>query len=64
MAAKKLLILPGDGIGQEVMVQVRRIIDWMAKKRNVSFDIAEGLIGDVEADIPLLGHPEIGRAHV
>lgn len=45
MAAKKLLILPGDGIGQEVMVQVRRIIDWMGKKRNVEFDITEGLIG-------------------
>jgi len=45
MAAKKLLILPGDGIGIEVMAQVRRVIDWMAKKRNVAFDIDEGLIG-------------------
>ncbi|MEW5730022.1 MAG: 3-isopropylmalate dehydrogenase [Pseudomonadota bacterium] len=51
MAAKKLLILPGDGIGQEVMVQVRRIIDWMAKKRNVSFDITEGLIGGSAYDV-------------
>ena len=45
MTAKKLLILPGDGIGQEVMVQVRRIIDWMGKKRGIAFDVSEGLIG-------------------
>ncbi|CAA7616467.1 3-isopropylmalate dehydrogenase [Magnetospirillum sp. LM-5] len=51
MTAKKLLILPGDGIGQEVMVQVRRIIDWMAKKRNIAFDISEGLIGGSAYDV-------------
>jgi 3-isopropylmalate dehydrogenase len=45
MANKTLLILPGDGIGIETMNQVRRIIDWMAKKRNVAFDLREGLIG-------------------
>ena len=27
-----LLILPGDGIGPEVMVEVRRIIEWFIKK--------------------------------
>ena len=37
-ANKKLLILAGDGIGAEVMVEVRRVIDWMAGKRSVSFD--------------------------
>ena len=44
-ANKKLLMLPGDGIGPEVMNQVRRVIDWMDKARHVSFDIAEDLIG-------------------
>jgi 3-isopropylmalate dehydrogenase len=51
MAAKKLLILPGDGIGVEVMVQVRRIIEWMAKRRNVAFDLSEGLIGGSAYDV-------------
>jgi 3-isopropylmalate dehydrogenase len=42
---RKLLILPGDGIGPEVMTQVRRVIDWLAKKRTISFDIEEDLVG-------------------
>ncbi|WP_096703891.1 3-isopropylmalate dehydrogenase [Magnetospirillum sp. 15-1] len=51
MAAKKLLILPGDGIGVEVMAQVRRIIDWMARKRKIEFEITEGLIGGSSYDV-------------
>ncbi len=50
MAAKTLLILPGDGIGIEVTAQVRRIIDWMAKRRNVAFEITDGLIGGAAYD--------------
>ena len=44
-ANKKLLMLPGDGIGPEVMNQVTRVIGWMDKTRHVSFDVAEDLIG-------------------
>ncbi len=44
-ANKKLLMLPGDGIGPEVMNQVKRVIDWMDKSRHVSFDVAEDLVG-------------------
>ncbi|MBL6957340.1 MAG: 3-isopropylmalate dehydrogenase [Rhodospirillales bacterium] len=44
-ANKKLLFLPGDGIGPEVMGEVRNVIDWMAKNRTVSFDVTEGLVG-------------------
>jgi len=44
-ANKKILFLAGDGIGPEVMGQVSRVIDWMAKKRTVSFDVTEGLVG-------------------
>ena len=32
---KKILILPGDGIGLEVMNEVLNIIDWMTKKKSV-----------------------------
>jgi 3-isopropylmalate dehydrogenase len=49
-ANKKLLILPGDGIGPEVMREVRRILDWMARRRAVSFDVAEDLVGGASID--------------
>ncbi|AXO16259.1 3-isopropylmalate dehydrogenase [Thalassospira indica] len=47
---KKVLMLPGDGIGPEVMRQVQRVMDWMAKKRSVNFEITEGLIGGASID--------------
>ncbi|MEQ9347634.1 MAG: 3-isopropylmalate dehydrogenase [Thalassospira sp.] len=47
---KKVLMLPGDGIGPEVMRQVQRVMDWMAKKRDVNFEITEGLIGGASID--------------
>ena len=47
---KKLLILPGDGIGPEVMAQVFYIIDWMTKHKTVSFDISERLVGGAAYD--------------
>ncbi len=49
-ANKKLLVLPGDGIGPEVMSEVMHVIDWMAKKRRVRFDIAEDLVGGASID--------------
>ncbi len=55
MTTKKLLILAGDGIGPEVMAQVRRVIDWMAKKRHITFDLTDGLIGGASYD--KFGHP-------
>ncbi len=47
---KKLLFLPGDGIGSEVMQQVNLIIDWMAKRCNLSFDMDEDLVGGAAYD--------------
>jgi 3-isopropylmalate dehydrogenase len=49
-ANKKLLFLPGDGIGPEVMGQVRRVIDWMDKRRHVTFDVDEDLVGGAAID--------------
>ena len=34
----KILILPGDGIGPEVMGEVRRIIDWFGTQTRLSSD--------------------------
>jgi 3-isopropylmalate dehydrogenase len=49
-ANKKLLILPGDGIGPEVMAQVNRTLDWVAKHRAIAFDVDEGLVGGSSYD--------------
>ncbi|GIK97427.1 MAG: 3-isopropylmalate dehydrogenase [Alphaproteobacteria bacterium] len=49
-ANKTLLILPGDGIGVEVMRQVRRAVDWFDKRRAVRFDITEDLVGGAAID--------------
>jgi 3-isopropylmalate dehydrogenase len=47
---KTMLVLPGDGIGPEVMREVRRVIDWMDRRRMVSFDITEDLVGGAAID--------------
>ena len=47
---KTLLLLPGDGIGPEVMAEVRRTVDWLDKRRAVSFDLSEGLVGGCAYD--------------
>lgn len=49
-ANKKLLVLPGDGIGPEVVRETRRIIEWMERRRMASFEIAEGLVGGAAID--------------
>ena len=49
-ANKKLLVLPGDGIGPEVMREVRRVIDWMGRRRRVTFDLSEGVVGGAAID--------------
>jgi 3-isopropylmalate dehydrogenase len=45
MATHKLLLLPGDGIGPEVMAEVKRLLGFLAKSGIVTFDIEEGLVG-------------------
>ena len=47
---KKLLALPGDGIGPEVMRQVYRIVEWFDRHRIVSFDVSEDLCGGAAYD--------------
>ena len=49
-ANKRLLMLPGDGIGPEVMGEVRRVIGWMDKRRAVTFAVDEALIGGCAFD--------------
>ena len=50
-ANKSLLILPGDGIGPEVMREARRLIDWFDRRRGLSFAIEEDLVGGAAIDV-------------
>ncbi|MEO9652163.1 MAG: 3-isopropylmalate dehydrogenase [Roseobacter sp.] len=50
MANPSLLILPGDGIGPEVMEEVKRVIAWFGDKRDLTFDVSEDLVGGAAYD--------------
>ena len=45
MATHNLLLLPGDGIGPEVMAEVKRVIDLFNKIGPERFDTEEALVG-------------------
>ncbi|PWJ80091.1 3-isopropylmalate dehydrogenase [Pseudaminobacter salicylatoxidans] len=45
MATRKLLLLPGDGIGPEAMNEVRKLISVMNEKFGCGFETEEGLVG-------------------
>jgi 3-isopropylmalate dehydrogenase len=42
-----LLLLPGDGIGPEVIAETRRVLGWFAQNRNMAFEISEDVVGGV-----------------
>ncbi|WP_420342614.1 3-isopropylmalate dehydrogenase [Paenirhodobacter sp.] len=50
MANPTLLILAGDGIGPEVMAEVKKIIGWYGDKRGLAFDVSEDLVGGCAYD--------------
>lgn len=50
MANPTLLILAGDGIGPEVMAEVKKIIGWYGTRRGVQFDVSEDLVGGCAYD--------------
>jgi len=50
MSNPSLLILAGDGIGPEVMTEVRKVIDWYGANRDLAFDVSEDLVGGAAYD--------------
>ena len=44
---RKILLLPGDGIGPEVVSEVKKIILWFNKKKSLDFQTEEDLVGGV-----------------
>lgn len=52
---KTLMILPGDGIGPEIMAEAGKVIGWMNEKCGLDLRIESGLIGGQSYDA--FGHP-------
>src|SRR5262245_9638520 len=53
--AVKLMILAGDGIGPEVMAEVKKLIGWLNKNAGINIETEDGLVGG--ASIDAHGHP-------
>ena len=63
MATHKLLLLPGDGIGPEVMREVEKIVDWF-RRRGVGFETETDLVGGSAYDAhgAAISEAAMGRA--
>ena len=47
---RKVMVLPGDGIGVEVMAANLQLVDWLAKHKSLAFDILEDQVGGAAYD--------------
>lgn len=47
---QKIMILAGDGIGPEVMEEVKKLMGWLSASAGQRYEIAEGLIGGAAYD--------------
>src|SRR6476619_5073224 len=47
---RNVLVLPGDGIGPEIMREVMRVVEFFDKRRIASFEVTEGLVGGAAYD--------------
>lgn len=47
---RKVLVLPGDGIGPEIMREVLRVVEFFDRRHIASFEVAEGLVGGAAYD--------------
>ena len=50
MPTHKLLLLPGDGIGPEVMAEVDKILGWLGGRGGARFEVERGLVGGCAID--------------
>jgi 3-isopropylmalate dehydrogenase len=60
----KILLLPGDGIGPEVIQEGRRLLSWLQDRRGIAFETDEALVGGCayEAEGTPLSDATIARA--
>lgn len=45
MMSKKVLVLPGDGIGREIVAEAVKVLDWVGTRTGGRLLVEEGLIG-------------------
>ncbi|MHA1539372.1 MAG: 3-isopropylmalate dehydrogenase [Alphaproteobacteria bacterium] len=50
MATKKVLLLAGDGIGTEIMLEAKKILAWLEKRRGITFELTEDHVGGASID--------------
>ena len=50
MPTYKLFVLPGDGIGPEVMAEVEKIAGCLTREGLVKFEVERGLVGGAAYD--------------
>jgi 3-isopropylmalate dehydrogenase len=65
MPSHKLLLLAGDGIGPEVMAEVKRLLGFLAKSGIAMFEAEEGLVGGAayDADKVAITDATMAKAH-
>ena len=49
--SRKILLLPGDGIGPEVVREVKKVLEWFNKNKSLDFSFEEELIGGASIDV-------------
>lgn len=47
---KSILVLPGDGIGPEVITEASKVIQWFNQNSSHQFELSQGLIGGAAID--------------
>lgn len=47
---KRILVLAGDGIGPEITNEALKVLEAIEKKKQISFQISEGLLGGIAID--------------
>src|SRR5687768_14104657 len=50
MASFDVLLLPGDGIGPEVMAEVSRVVSWFNARQGSAFNLETDLVGGCAYD--------------
>ncbi len=50
MTSYKITVLPGDGIGPEIMAEVSKLIGWINENTDMTLETEEGLVGGCSTD--------------
>ena len=58
MSSKHILLLPGDGIGPEVVAQAKRVLEWISANSTTEFTFDHALIGGAAYDATGTPYPD------